>query len=143
MMGFYKDHIEYVTEHAVDADKRRYAIAEEAPRHFIDIDHYGAYPFDFMPRRWKEAVEKYTEDTLQGYGILPWHTERVYYNLKKAFEERNTNAILRLSADIGQLHCRRTRAAAHHRKLQRPTNRSTRYPRLLGVAGAGIVWQRL
>jgi len=39
LVGFYKYHIEYITEHAVDPDKRRYAVEGEAPRHYIDIDH--------------------------------------------------------------------------------------------------------
>ena len=41
MIVFYKKHIEFITEHAVDPDKRRYAVDGEAPRHFIDIDHYS------------------------------------------------------------------------------------------------------
>jgi hypothetical protein len=32
-------------EHAVDPDKRRYAVVEEAPRHYIDMDTYGIFPF--------------------------------------------------------------------------------------------------
>ncbi len=50
MIVFYKDNIEYISEHAVDPDKRRYATVDEAPRHFIDIDRYGAYPFEELPR---------------------------------------------------------------------------------------------
>ena len=50
LFGFYKKNIDYITEHAVDPDKRRYAILEEGPRHFIDIDHYGSYPFPELPR---------------------------------------------------------------------------------------------
>ncbi|HKK73845.1 MAG TPA: zinc dependent phospholipase C family protein [Saprospiraceae bacterium] len=60
MMGFYKQHIEYITEHAVDPDKRRYATKHEAPRHFIDIDHWGTYPFEAVPRDWDDALIKYT-----------------------------------------------------------------------------------
>ena len=41
MIKFYKKNIEYITEHAVDPDKRRYAVEGEAPRHYIDIDHYA------------------------------------------------------------------------------------------------------
>ena len=58
MFGFYKEHIEYLTEHAVDPDKRRYAVDGEAPRHYIDIDHYvkeGEDPFEIMPRGWTDA----------------------------------------------------------------------------------------
>lgn len=60
LIVFYKKHIEYVTEHAVDPDKRRYATKHEAVRHYMDLDHWGAYPFPDVPRNWVAALEKYT-----------------------------------------------------------------------------------
>jgi hypothetical protein len=104
MFGFYKDHIEYVTENAPNPDRRRYAVEGEAQRHFIDLDHYyqpGDDPSNVMPRRWDDAVAKYTEDTLQAYGIVPWIIVRYKYSLQKAFEEGNVDNILRISADLG------------------------------------------
>jgi hypothetical protein len=104
MFGFYKDHIEYLTEHAVDPDKRRYAMEGEAQCHYIDIDHYsknGDNPFEIVPRRWTDAVAKYSEDTLQAYGIVPWHLLVMKNKLKWAFENRNVDLILKYSADIG------------------------------------------
>src|ERR1044071_7028843 len=70
MLGFFKEHIEYITEHAVDPDKRRYAVDDEAQRHYIDIDHYAHNdldPFENVPRKWDDAIAKFTEDTLQAY----------------------------------------------------------------------------
>lgn len=61
MIGFYKKHIEYITEHAVDPDKRRYATKHEAVRHYIDIDKWGEYPFPEVPRDWVDALAKYTD----------------------------------------------------------------------------------
>tara|TARA_B100000767_G_C19258420_1_gene326205 strand:- start:119 stop:403 length:285 start_codon:yes stop_codon:yes gene_type:complete len=51
LIGFYKKHIDYLTENAVNADKRRYVIKEDATRNYIDIDHYGEDPFEIMPRK--------------------------------------------------------------------------------------------
>ncbi|TND09092.1 MAG: hypothetical protein FD123_1495 [Bacteroidetes bacterium] len=101
MIGFYKKHIDFVTEHAVDPDKRRYGNPDEAPRHYIDIDHYGKKALDSMPRYWKQAVTKYTEDTLMAYGIVPWHIDKMLYRLTEAFKEGNIDKILHYSADIG------------------------------------------
>lgn len=104
MIGFYKKHIEYITEHAVDPDKRRYAVQGEAERHYIDIDHYetdSISPFKIVPRKWEEAVAKFTEDTLRAYGIVPWHISLMVYQLSKAFKEENFDKILRFSADLG------------------------------------------
>ena len=104
MFGFYKEHVEYITEHAVDPDKRRYAVDGEAPCHYIDLDHFykeGEDPFKVMPKKWKDAVEKFSEDTLMAYGIVPWHIQRVKFKLQKAFERKNLDLILKYSADIG------------------------------------------
>jgi len=104
MFGFYKEHIEFVTEHAVDPDKRRYAVEGEAQCHYIDLDHYykpGENPFQIMPRKWKDAVSKFTEDTLQTYGIVPWHISVMKSKLQRAFESKNVDLILKYSADIG------------------------------------------
>lgn len=101
MLGFYKEHLEYVTEHAVDPDKRRYAVQGEAENHFIDIDHYGLTPFETVPRSWTKAVELYTEDTLRAYGIVPWHIQLMKLKLQRAFEARNVDLILKYSADLG------------------------------------------
>lgn len=101
MIKFYKSNIYYLTEHAVDPDKRRYADSAEAARHYLDADHYGASPFDSIPEKWKEAVDKLSEDTLKTYGIIPWQIQRSYYSLVKAFENRDSSKILKYSADLG------------------------------------------
>src|SRR5437763_361495 len=98
MFSFYKHHIDFITEHAVDPDRRRYSDPEEGPHHFIDIDHYGAHPFDSIPKYWKDAVAKYSEDTLKAYGIVPWYINLMLYRLTDAFKEKNADRIIYLSA---------------------------------------------
>ena len=61
MMPFYRHHLEYITDHAVDPDKRRYATKHEAVRHYIDIDHWGTFPFPEVPREFTEALIRYGE----------------------------------------------------------------------------------
>jgi len=98
---FYKKHMDYIVEHAVDADKRRYVSKNEAPRHYLDTDHYGSHPFDSIPPKWEDAVAKYSEDTLMAHGIVPWQIEKSFYLLVNAFSKRNLKQILRYSADLG------------------------------------------
>ncbi|MFC5282170.1 zinc dependent phospholipase C family protein [Pedobacter alpinus] len=101
LIGFYKANINYVTEHAVNPDKRRYADSLEAPRHYLDADHFGKEPFEIIPRKWDEAVKKLTEDTLYAYGIVPWQIQRTYTKLVYAFKNRDSVLILKHSADLG------------------------------------------
>lgn len=101
MILFYKQNIQYLTEKAVNPDMRRYAVKNEAPRHYIDVDVYGDSAVYQMPRYWEEAVGKYSEDTLQAYGIVPYHINRMSNWLIKAFQDKNADQILRLSSDLG------------------------------------------
>lgn len=188
MIRFYKKHIEYITAHAVDPDKRRYATKHEAVRHYIDIDHWGTFPFSEVPRNWTDVLAKYTEiqvvnsvgdtvslngndihyqeennwwyrsgplrdagatvsvndyrsffrtqilpnyyedespvscdslraffglsanfdcasahavDHFSEFGILPYHLKQMQARLTKAFQEKDPQKILRLSADFG------------------------------------------
>ena len=101
MAGFYKANIEFITEHAISADKRRYVDSSEAPRHFLNADHYGKNPFHTIPQHWIDAALKYSADTLNKYGTVPWTIQSNYYYLVKAFKAHDTTAILNASANLG------------------------------------------
>jgi hypothetical protein len=101
MAGFYKANIEFITAHAISADKRRYVDSSEAPRHFLNADHYGKKPFNVIPQRWNDAVVKYSEDTLNKYGVVPWAIQYNYYKLVEAFKGHDTTGILTASANLG------------------------------------------
>lgn len=101
MAGFFKYHLQYLSEHSVDPDRRAHVDAGEASRHFINADHYGEDPFSLIPYRWQDAQEKYSEETLVTYGLLPWHIQIVLARLTKAFEARHTDRILYHAAHLG------------------------------------------
>lgn len=129
MMVLYKPNIDFITVHAVDPDKRRYAVAAEGPRHYIDIDHYGVYPFDSLPRKWNDAVEKYSVDTLNAYGTVPWWVQTMLYRLTDAFKEKNQAKILKLSAELGHY------IADAHVPLHASSNHNGQYTDQLGIHG--------
>ncbi|WP_377187256.1 zinc dependent phospholipase C family protein [Mucilaginibacter ximonensis] len=101
MSGFYKANIAFITAHAIAADKRRYVDSAEAPHHYLNADHYGKNPFRLIPERWNDAVVKYSEDTLNKYGTVPWTIQYNYYKLVNAFKSHDTTAILTASANLG------------------------------------------
>ena len=101
MIGFYKHNIQYITENAVNPDRRRYAVKDEAARHYIDAEAYGDSSLYKLPRYWNEALKEYPADTLNEYGIVPWHVNRIRHRLTDAMQVMDAPAILRLSADLG------------------------------------------
>src|SRR6187402_3059632 len=129
MMQLYKPQIDFISEHAVDPDMRRYAIAEEGPRHYIDIDRYGNYPFNELPRKWNDAVAKFSEDTLMQYGIVPWWVQTMLYKLTEAFKEKQQARILKLSAEIGHY------IADAHVPLHANSNHNGQFTNQKGIHG--------
>jgi hypothetical protein len=101
MAKFYMTHRAQLIDKSTAPDKRRYAVKEEACRHYLDIDAYGEDPFSIFPLRWDSAVARFTEDTLKAYGIVPWQIQWVQYRLQKAFEANDTSKILHNSAELG------------------------------------------
>ena len=129
MLVLYKPNIAFISEHSVDPDKRRYAVKEEGPRHFIDIDYYGKYPFDELPHKWKDAVAKFSEDTLQSQGIVPWHIQVMLQRLTNAFKDKNYSSIMKNSAELGHY------IADSHVPLHANSNHNGQYTNQKGIHG--------
>ena len=104
MMVFFKPNIDYISDHAVDPDMRRYASKHEGPRHFIDLDNYGP-PFDNLPRQRVDAMQYFTEiwvvkntgDTVQLFGRQMPVAAEIQPDYKKYF---NTQVLPRLYEEV-------------------------------------------
>jgi hypothetical protein len=74
----------------------------EAARHYIDLDVYPKeVQSDLKTLSWTQAIEKYTEDTLMAYGIVPWQIIKMKFQLTEAFRKKEIKQILRLSTEVG------------------------------------------
>lgn len=83
---FYEKHRLFVVEHSIDPDLWRSAgFEEEAPRHFLDLDAYGPFPFKALPRDLDEAIKKFGRARVEKNGLLPWRTEEIFDKLAAAF----------------------------------------------------------
>lgn len=85
---FFEKHRSFVVEHSIDPDLWRNAgFLEEPPRHFLDLDAYGPYPFSALPRDYDAAVTKHGKEMVDKNGLLPWRTAEIYDRLVKAFRQ--------------------------------------------------------
>ena len=76
-------------ERSIDPDTWRTAgFEDETPRHFLDLDWegYGKYPFAELPRDYTAAVARFGKTRVLENGTVPWATEEMYGNLRRAFE---------------------------------------------------------
>jgi hypothetical protein len=97
---FYRHNIKYISDHAVDPDKRRYADTLEAPRHYLDVEVYESN-IDSIPFQFEQALKKYGRTKMQESGTLPWQIQTSYYKLVNAFKARDSIRILLYSAYLG------------------------------------------
>nr|WP_255478682.1 zinc dependent phospholipase C family protein [Rufibacter sp. XAAS-G3-1] len=100
MQVLYHRHMALLVETAVRPDERRNADPKEAPRHFIDLEAFGEHPLENMPHAWDAAAAKYSADTLQKYGVVPWQVIKLKERLTQAFFRKDLDSILYYSADL-------------------------------------------
>ena len=101
LQPFYYRHLPALVRQCTTPDERRSQDKAEAPRHYIDMDHYGEdNPFAKVPRAYEAAVERYSADTLRKYGTVPWTVLENKDKLVEAFRARDTTAIIKYSAEL-------------------------------------------
>ena len=101
LRGFYESVADSVVEKPTDPDLRRRRVKDEEFHHYIDIDHYGRFPFMEMPRDYQAAAQKYSADTLLSYGDAPWHIAKVMDSLIVAMRGGRTKEVIQFSVDLG------------------------------------------
>src|SRR6188768_1007019 len=61
-----------VVEHSIDPDTyRTMGWVEEPPRHFLDMDSYGPFPFNDLPHDYAAAVTKRGVEFVLKNGTVP------------------------------------------------------------------------
>ena len=62
-------------------------LVEEPPQHFVDMDAFGAPPFDALPHDKDAAIAKFGKEMVEKNGLLPWRVEEMYGKLVRAFAD--------------------------------------------------------
>src|SRR6478736_1413530 len=97
---FFYNHLDFITQESSVPDLRKYTLRDKAenPRHYIDMENFGAV--ESIPLPFEEAKKKYDEKFLFDNGILPWYIQEVMTKLTKAFKDKRKTEILFLAADL-------------------------------------------
>lgn len=97
---FFFSNIDPVTANSIRPDKRRSMDKTERPKHFIDIENYGTGSFDSMPRNWQDAVTKFSLDSLEKYGLVPYQVIYTDSVLVNALKQNNSDSIFFYAIDL-------------------------------------------
>jgi len=94
--------------HASDADYRKYGShgfsidPTEDPKHFIDIDAYPEFMINgYISQSYDTNVITHGSYYVIDQGTLPWAIQWTVDSLRVAFQQRNWNKAMLISADLG------------------------------------------
>ena len=72
----------------------------EGPRHFLDIDIYGLYPFVELPHNYDDAVTKFGVETVTKRGLATWRIADYTRLLSEAMESGDTQKIVQTAGAL-------------------------------------------
>ena len=100
MQPFFFQNMEAIVRSSVRPDERRNSDPSEASKHFIDFEAYGKDAALKMPLQWNAAVARYTSDTLEKYGYVPYWIMVMKDRLTTAFRKGQQDSILFYATDM-------------------------------------------
>jgi hypothetical protein len=68
MLPFFESNRQFLVQHVTEPE----GTTADDHTGFIQLDHYGQFPFSALPHSYTEASLKYTKHVLVTYGVLPW-----------------------------------------------------------------------
>ena len=89
MGSFFEANRQYMVQHVTDAGELDAKIAADEHKSYIQLDHYGVFPFSALPRSYNAALRKYGRRTLDKYGLLPWQIGLYSKKLTDAFHSQD------------------------------------------------------
>jgi hypothetical protein len=72
LRSFFENNRNYLIQHVNDPLNVLDKHPNERQNHFIELDKYGKFPFDTLPRSYKAALSKYSKSKIDSTGLLPW-----------------------------------------------------------------------
>jgi len=69
---FFEANRNFLVQHVDDTSKVMAKNPFERYNHFIELDKYGKFPYEALPRSYKAAVAKYGKSKIDSTGLLPW-----------------------------------------------------------------------
>jgi hypothetical protein len=89
MQSFFGANRQSLVRHVTDPDESESKNPAEAHNDFIQLDHYGQFPFGALPRSYNAAVAKFGKKSLETYGLLPWTIGLYSEKLTEALRSHN------------------------------------------------------
>lgn len=85
IIQFFEANRQFIVQHVTEPDESKNL--SQSHNEFIQLDHYGQFPFAALPHSYSAAVLRYSRHTVETYGLLPWQIGLYSKKLTDAFRE--------------------------------------------------------
>jgi hypothetical protein len=89
MLPFFQNNRSFLIQHVNEVAAAEAGNPPPSHNSFIELDHYGPFPFMALPRSYTEAVTKYGKRTVAARGQLPWEVGLYSKKLTDALHAHN------------------------------------------------------
>lgn len=89
MLAFFQANRSFLIQHANETAVAEARNPSGSHNNFIELDHYGPFPFAALPRSYADAVEKYGKKSIEAHGQLPWEVGLYSKKLTDALRAHN------------------------------------------------------
>jgi hypothetical protein len=89
MLPFFRSNRSFLVQHVNDAAAVESKTSATLRNGFIELDHYGPFPFRALPRSYAEAVAKFGKRSIAAHGQLPWEIGVYSERLTDSFSTHN------------------------------------------------------
>ena len=86
IISFFEANRQFIVQHVADTQE-----LPDEHTGFIELDHYGQFPYASLPHSYTAALAKYTKRTLVTYGVLPWQIGIYSQKMTDALRTRDWN----------------------------------------------------
>jgi len=94
--------VQFLSDHASDADIRKDTDPEEGPKHYIDIDGYPEFVANgSIAQSLQTVISTHGYAFVESNGILPWATERAFDSLRNCMQRHDFAKAKIFAADLG------------------------------------------
>jgi hypothetical protein len=94
--------VDFLRDHASDADYRKDTDPTEGMKHYLDIDNYPEFiASGTIPQTLDSAIALHGIAFVEGNGILPWATVRTFDSLRNCMQRLDFTKAQIFAADLG------------------------------------------
>jgi len=104
LKNFFHKNKYFISENSIKPDLWKKDLINhpgESHGHYIDVDYYDFFPFDNIPRNFKDLTNKYGSENIEKWGTAPWRIDDYFKQLVFFFKNNKWEDVKIIASCLG------------------------------------------